>query len=253
MSEAPAIQVERFGHVAVVELRRPPNNFIDLAALRAVVAAIDELATADCRAVVLASEGRNFCGGAELGTGPAPDEAVASLPDSVIALVRQPLPLIAAVQGAAVGAGFGLAMLADIRIATEESRLRANFAQLGFHHGWALSSTLPLAAGPQAALDLLMTGRWIGGAEALRHGIVHELVGADELRQRAIDLATEIAASAPLAVAAIRATLRAQLVATIESVVAHEGAEQSKLAGTRDVREGIRAAAARRTPSFEGR
>ena len=92
-------------------------------------------------------------------------------------LFAAPLPVVAAVQGAAIGGGCGLALSADFRVATPQSRFSANFARLGFHHGFALTVTLPAVVGRQAAADLLLTGRRVGGEEALALGLCDRLAG----------------------------------------------------------------------------
>jgi enoyl-CoA hydratase/carnithine racemase len=247
------VGVEREGHVAVVEIRRPPNNFFDVALIGGIADAIDRLAADGCRAVVLASEGRHFCAGADFGGG---REGGATdgphLYDMAVRLFEQPLPIVAAVQGAAIGGGFGLAMAADFRVAAPEARFAANFARLGFHHGFGLTVTLPLVAGHQTALDLLYTGRRIGGEEAHRLGIADRLVDASELRPAALTLAHEIATSAPLAVRSIRETMRGHLADAVRQALARERAEQDRLTGTADWREGVKAMAERRTPKFTG-
>jgi enoyl-CoA hydratase/carnithine racemase len=160
---------------------------------------------------------------------------------------------VAAVQGAAIGGGLGLCCSADFRVAAPEARFAANFAQLGFHHGFALSLTLPAIVGRQAALDLLYTGRRVAGAEALSLGLCDRLVDAGDLPAAAHELAAGIAASAPLAVRSIRATMRAGLVERVAAAMQHEAAEQDGLRGTADFAEGVRAMAERRRPAFEGR
>ena len=150
--------------------------------------------------------------------------------------------------GAAVGGGLGLALTADFRFAAPEARFSANFARLGFHQGFGLSVTLPRLVGQQAAADLLFTGRRVKGDEAMRLGLADRLVGRDELRVEA----REIAGSAPLAVRSIRATLRGDLADQVEAAVAHEHWEQNRLQRTADFAEGSRAMAERRTPEFRG-
>lgn len=240
--------------VAMVELRRPPDNFFDVELIARLADTFDELAAGGrCRAVVLASQGKNFCAGARLVPGGHKGSGASRLYDEALRLFRQPLPVVAAVQGAAIGGGLGLALAADFRIASPQSRFSANFARLGFHHGFGLSVTLPRLAGQQTAALLLLTGRRVDGETARRLGLCDDLVPAEELRPAAVDLAREIAGAAPLAVASIRATLRTGLADEVEAAVRREQAEQARLIGTDDWREGVAAARERRTPRFTGR
>jgi len=246
------VTVEREGpHVAVVCLRRPPNNFFDTALIESVAAAYEELdRSVWCRAIVLASEGRHFCAGLDFTTDAGRD--IAALYRQALRLFAAPLPVVAAVQGAAIGGGCGLALSADFRVATPASRFSANFARLGFHHGFALTVTLPEAVGRQVAADLLLTGRRVGGEEARALGLCDRLVGEGDLLPEALRYAAELAASGPLALRAIRATLRRGLVEEARLAMEHECAEQLTLRDTADFAEGVRAAAERRDPDFTG-
>ena len=239
--------------VALVEIHRPPDNFFDVDLIRQLADTLEELASGPCRAVVLASEGKHFCAGARLAPDGRSGSGASQLYVEGLRLFRQPLPVVAAVQGAAVGGGLGLALAADFRVATPGSRFTANFARLGFHHGFGLSVTLPRVIGPQAASLLLLTGRRINGEEALRVGLCDQVVAPEDLRTTAGDLAREIAEAAPLAVGAIRATLRRGLVDEVTRAVEHEQAEQARLMKTEDWREGVRAAQERRPAVFTGR
>jgi 2-(1,2-epoxy-1,2-dihydrophenyl)acetyl-CoA isomerase len=244
------------GHVATVEIRRPPNNFFDETLIRRLADVLDDLAGRgdEVRAVVLCSEGRHFCAGANFG-GRREDRGVtdsAALYEQAVRLFRQPLPVVAAVQGAAIGGGLGLALAADFRVAAPEARFAANFALLGFFPGFGISVTLPRVVGHQAALELLTTGRRVGGEEAQRLGLADRLVPAADLRDQARALAAEVASSAPLAVRAIRATLRSGLADEVAAAVVHERSEQERLMRTADFREGIAAVAERRPGRFTG-
>jgi 2-(1,2-epoxy-1,2-dihydrophenyl)acetyl-CoA isomerase len=238
--------------VAEVEVHRPPSNFFDAPLLGSLVEAIGWADTSGGRAVVLCSEGRNFCAGFDFGSsdGPDPDQ-LGTLYDHAVALVAGPLPVVAAVQGAAVGGGLGLALAGDFRIASSDSWFSANFARLGLHQGFGISVTLARAVGAQRALELLLTGRRVGGAEALRIGLCDGL--DEDPRAGAHALAQEIAASAPLAVAAIRRTQRAGLTEAFAEAIGHERAEQLALMRTDDFHEGINASRDRRRPEFSGR
>ncbi len=242
--------------VALVEIRRPPANFFDLALIDDLAEVFERLdADSGCRAIVLASEGKHFCAGADFsGSGPADaDDSGRHLYDAAVRLFATRTPVVAAVQGAAVGGGLGLALMPDFRVAAPEARFSANFARLGFHHGFGLSVTLPRLVGPQAAAELLYTGRRIKGEEALALGLCDRLAPLERLRDEARALAGEIAGSAPLAVASIRETLRGGLADEIRTATDREKAEQDRLRRTDDFREGVRAMSDRRPPKFEGR
>ncbi len=246
-------------HVATIEICRPPNNFFSIMMIREIADALEQAADRGARAVVLCSEGKHFCAGADFAGREADDQreggaSVAStLYGEAARIFRQPLPIVAAVQGAAVGGGLGLAMAADFRIGCPEARLTANFARLGFHQGFALSVTLPRVIGNQATQEVLFTGRRYSGAEALEIGLIDRLVDADSIRAEAHDFAAEIAGSAPLAVRSIRETLRAGLADAAVSAMDRELAEQSRLQNTEDWIEGVNAMTERRPPDFQGR
>lgn len=247
-------------HVATVELRRPPDNFFDLALLRSIAEAYEHLdGDGRCRAIVLCSQGKHFCAGANFTPSPGDDDTLAAaggpsaLYREAARLFETATPVVAAVQGAAVGGGLGLACSADFRVAAPEARFTANFARLGFHQGFGLSVTLPPIVGQQRALDLLYTGRRVTGEEACAIGLADRLADSGGAREVAIELAGEIAASAPLAVRSIRATMRAGLAESFREATSREAAEQERLRLTADFAEGVRAVAERRTARFEGR
>jgi enoyl-CoA hydratase/carnithine racemase len=252
------VHVRRDGHVAVVTFARPPHNFADLPLIEAIGAAFAEAdADRDVRAIVLRSEGRVFCAGADLvNANPvAEPQAEGTRNPFYVAAARLfavQTPVVAAVQGSAVGAGLGLALVADFRVASPAARFVANFVQLGFHPGFGISAVLERIIGKQRALLMALTGRRIRGEEAERWGLVDALVAAEVLDAAALTLAHEIAAGAPLAVRSTRATMRGDLHALVTAQTDHELAEQAWLQRTKDFAEGVRAVAERRPGRFTG-
>lgn len=239
-------------HVATVELRRPPNNFFDVAMIRRIADLYDALAAErEVRVIVLCASGKHFCAGADFSAGGATGRP-GELYREAVRLFAAELPVVAAVQGAAIGGGLGLACSTDFRVAAPQARFAANFARLGFHHGFALTATLPAIVGQQHALDLLYTGRRIDGNEAHRLGLADHVADPGELRATAHAIARDIATAAPLAVRSIRATMRAPLLAAVRQAVEREVAEQQRLQQTADWREGVRASLERREPKFVG-
>ncbi len=259
------IGVEKTGHVALVEIRRPPNNFFDIALIKEIACAFEALdADADCRALVLAAQGKAFCAGANFGDGGTLDRdgsALLSGPTPGAAhlyiegnrLFRTKKPIVAAVQGAAVGGGLGLAMVADFRVTCPEARFCANFSRLGFHPGFGLTVTLPAVIGPTKAALMFYTSRRVRGDEAHATGLADVLVPQDEVRAAALALAAEVAENSPLGLIATRATMRGNLADRVREATDRELAEQTRLRKTDDFKEGVKATAERRLPIFTGR
>lgn len=256
------IGVEVHGNVGLIELQEPPHNFLQVAQVKAVADALDELEqNVDVRTVVLAAQGRSFCAGAnfggpqdgdtpaERGTGGSPEDLYAQ----AARLCESSLPVVAAVQGPAIGGGLGLAMTATLRVTCPEARFSANFVRLGIHQGFGLSVTLPELIGPSRAALVLLSGRRFKGDEAVELGMADLCVAQERVRDAAFELAEEIAEGAPLAIRAISRTLRAGLGDRVRAATKHEAAEQAKLFGTEDAREGMRAVAERRPGRFTGR
>lgn len=247
-------------HVATVEIRRPPHNFFDISLIKQIAETYEHLDTvAECRSILLCAEGKNFCAGANFGPsdpGEAKVSAQGALSNDLyrqaVRIFRCRKPVVAAVQGAAIGGGLGLAVSADYRVTCPEGRFSANFTKLGFHPGFGLTVTLPELIGRQRASLLFLTSRRIDGPQALAWGLADECVPQDQLRATALALATELASCAPLAVMSTRATLRVGMADRISMQTDHELAEQNALRLTADWAEGIKATAERREPVFTG-
>jgi enoyl-CoA hydratase/carnithine racemase len=247
-------------HVATVELRRPPNNFLDIdfiGNLASVLEALDD--EASCRSIVLAAAGKHFCAGANLKKR-VDDEAagkkVATQPRHLYheaqRLVQTRKPIVAAVHGSAIGAGLGLALVADFRVTCKEARLAANFCAIGYHPGFGMTVTLPRVVGHQTAKWLFLTGKRIPGDEAVAMGLADRLVAQDQVRQAAQEMAADLAKSGPLAVQAARETLNGDLFAAFRAATEREAFQQNMLRETNDFKEGVKAGFDRREPVFTG-
>ena len=254
------VKLTRDGHVAIVELLRGPTNFVDIDLIAAIADAYDQVdADPELRATVLCSEGKHFCAGANLGERVKDDndsitqEAGRHLYQEAFRLVSNAKPVVAAVQGAAVGAGIGLALTADFRVGSAQTRLSANFTRQGYHPGFGTTYTLPRVVGQQKAAWMFMTGLRVPGDEAFEMGLLDALVSSDEIRDTALTMARDIATSAPLAVEATRRTLRAGFADGFAQATYNEAFEQALVRPTEDFKEGVNAMTERRTPIFKRR
>lgn len=260
------IQVSLSGHVATVEIQRPPLNYFDHSLIQQIADAFDALDdTHECRVIVLASLGKAFCAGANFGSGQEDgsgsrdfteegfQNTTGILYQEATRLFNNKKPIIGAIQGAAIGGGLGLSLVPDFRVASPAARFGANFVKLGLHQGFGVTVTLPRLIGQQAANNMLYTGRRVSGAEAAQIGLVDRLVDAEDLRSAATEMAQEIAENAPLAVMSVRATMRQGLADAVSQATVHELKEQQWLRATQDSYEGIKAVAERRPGHFIGR
>jgi enoyl-CoA hydratase/carnithine racemase len=254
------ISVRRDGHVAELEFSNPPNNHANVDLLCGIADALETLdGEAEIRAIVLASSGRPFCAGADLaareggGIGGKGSDPMWEFYEQALRLFATQTPIVVAVQGAAVGAGLGLAVAADFRVAAPEARFVANFTKLGYHPGFGLTYTLPRLIGAQRAALMFMTAERFKAADVLAWGLVDRVVPAADLRAAAHALAQEIAVNAPLALHATRQTLRAGLHQAVRAALVHEHAVQGVLGKTEDFAEGVKSVNERRVGRFVGK
>ena len=162
------------------------------------------------------------------------------------------VPVIAAMNGHTVGGGFGLALLADIRVANVDSRYGVNFARLGIHSGLGISYVLPRLIGLANASELLFTGRLVRGSEALTMGLITHAEGPEEVLPSAMRLARAIAGSAPAAVTQMKASIRRGLAWEIRAAAREEAGLQAASLATDDAKEGVAAILEKREPEFKG-
>jgi 2-(1,2-epoxy-1,2-dihydrophenyl)acetyl-CoA isomerase len=250
--------------VARIRLNRPEtSNAVDVPLLKALHGAVLRChAEPGVRVAVLSGEGRNFCAGGDVKTFAAkgealPDylrEATAWLQLATSALIQLRAPVIAKVQGfAAGGAGFGFACATDLVVAAESAKFFSGAVRVGMAPDAGTSVTLARIVGVRRALDILLTNPTLSAEQAHELGIVSRVVPDDQLDNAVDDLAAELAAQPPLALAATKRLVWGGLGSGVEERLAEEARVVSELSGTADSREGLAAVIERRPGRFEGR
>ena len=241
-------------YTAYIKINRPPHNFFDANLISNIADIFEEMDNEkQCRSIILYSEGKNFCAGADFSKSNfiKGENIYENLYKQALRLFRTNKPIIAVIQGAAIGGGLGVALSADFRVTCKEARFSANFGKLGFHQGFGTTITLPRVVGNQKAKLMLLTSKRISGEEAYNIGLADHLVEYSELMSKAQELSNEINSSGPLGIKAIRKTLNKGLADEIEKIVKLEAKEQNILRNTKDFKEGINASINRRKPIFK--
>jgi len=266
------VLVERDGDVVSLVLSNPERRNAMTEAMGEVFRGeVEKLQKDDSvRAVVLtgAPEGRAFCAGGDLGMigghaerGTAkPGDARAAARDTMkrfyelfLSVRDLPEPMVAAINGHAIGAGLCITLGCDLRVADATAKLAFNFSQLGIHPGMGATWTLPRLVGPALAADLLYTGRTLSGEEAAALGLVSRAVPREAVLSEAKELARGIAGSAPLPVRGIKRALRASEANDLDAQLGWEAEQQALCYETEDMQEGLAAAREKRPPRFQRR
>ncbi|MBV8581746.1 MAG: enoyl-CoA hydratase/isomerase family protein [Candidatus Eremiobacteraeota bacterium] len=255
------VSFEHAGTHGEIVLDRPDAlNALDDAMLDALTAAFDAAERSGTRAVLLRGEGRAFCAGRDLHAfDPAADDSEAHLRDRLTPLLLRiahfPVPTVCAAQGAALGAGLGLALACDVTFVSDDARIGSPFRALGAVPDSGAHHWFVRRLGRQKALELIFSGRLIDGREAERLGLVARSIGRATLLDEARRFAAGVADGPTAAFAATK-----RIVAAIErdgigfeAVLDHEARAQGAMTRTADFVEGIRAFQDKRTPRFEGR
>lgn len=241
-----SVRLDRAGPVAVVTIDRPERrNALDVAHVQGLLDALTDAGRSDARAVVLTGAGGHFCAGADVSAVPEP-RFLATLGRVLEALVALPAPVIAAVEGAALGAGLQLAVACDLRVAAADSRFGVPAARLGLMLDHWSVQRVTLLAGHGPARAMLLAAEEIDGAAALRLGLAQRPGGVGE----AVAWARSVASLAPLTVAGHKLALNRLAPAPADADV--DEARRRAWASA-DLAEGIAAFADRRPPRFEGR
>jgi enoyl-CoA hydratase len=257
-----AVRYEARDRIGVITLDRPDNRnsmtpeLLDAFARASAAARAD----AEIRALIVTGTGSCFSAGADFKAGLqrgdealAPDERSYAMYEPFLSLLDIEVPIVGALNGHAVGGGFGLALVCDLRIAAREGKYGANFVAVGLAPGMAITHLLPRLVGVARASELLFTGRLVDGAEAERLGIANRAVPAADVMGEATTLARAIAAAAPFAVRATKAAIRRGVGMEIRAAARAEARDQAASLEMDDAREGMSALLAKRKPVFTGR
>lgn len=261
---APVLLESVQGNVALLVMNRPERlNALNNELSTALNVALNRIAGDDSiRVVVITGAGRAFCAGGDLGAIGKGREAndlkelepiLRAGMDAVLKMRTMPQPVIAAVNGAAAGAGMNVALAADIRISAEEAMFGQNFAKVGLFPDYGGTYFLPELVGPSIAAEMFYTGAMIDARNALRLGLVNKVVPAAQLEAEVKDLAEKIAGGPPLAVRAVKKVLFADQKAALEQALETEVEHQMKCFASEDCLEGVQAFFEKRPPRFRGR
>jgi 2-(1,2-epoxy-1,2-dihydrophenyl)acetyl-CoA isomerase len=248
----------RDGAVATITLNRPAAaNGMDEVLTRELAEVAETVAASDIKAVVLTGAGRFFCAGGDLkamaaspaGPGPFVAGIADNLHRALATFARMDAVLIAAVNGVAAGAGFSLAVSADLVLAAEAASFTMAYTKAGLSPDGSASYYLPRLVGPRRAVELMLTNRTLSAAEAQEWGLVNEVVSGDVVA-RAGELAAQIATGARGSHAAVKKLVLASYGNDIETQMALEAELISANADGPDGREGIEAFTTKRAPKF---
>ncbi|MBW2675830.1 MAG: enoyl-CoA hydratase [Deltaproteobacteria bacterium] len=258
------IIVEREKGVATITLNRPERlNAFSPEMRVSLFRAIEEVSDdSEVRAVIITGAGRGFCTGYDWSLGASQNPADLGLGESHrldplgwlgLRIHQLDKPTIAAVNGVAAGGGFGLMLVCDFRIASENSRMGPVFIRRGLSLDWGISYFLPRLIGLSRALELAMTGEMIDAQEAERIGLVNRVVPADELLAAAKELAAKLAKGPPIGLHLTKRSIYRAQTMNLMQALDYESYAQSICFQTEDVQEGIRAFLEKREPEFKGR
>ena len=265
MSE-PAVLMEVRNKICQLTLNRPANrNSIDDEIPLALKQRLEELKSVkDVRCIILTGSGSTFCGGGDFRSelfkhifddkSLLANEAIQKkIYGPVVGILDVDVPIIAAMNGHAIGGGLGVALLCDFRIANKTAKYGTNFVRLGCTSGLGISYTLPHLIGIPAAMELLLTGRLISGEQAARIGIANYAMDPEDVLPKAWELAGQIAAAAPIAVRAMKKQIYRGFAAERAEALAIESHNMSRTMQSEDFLEGTRALLEKREPNFAGR
>lgn len=256
-----AVLYERDGDVGILTLNRPDNrNSMTEEILEGVAQRSAEARADRIRCLVVTGRGRCFSAGADFksqiqrdGEGQTAAERSYAMYAPFLSLLDLEVPIVGAINGHAVGGGFGLSLMCDLRYVREDAKYGANFTRLGLHPGMAVSYLLPRLVGLPKASEWLYTGRLFDGHEGAQAGLFNAALPGDEVLERAMQTARTIAGNAPIAMRMTKRSIRDGLGWDTRGAAYREAFAQALSVDTQDAKEGMAALLEKRDPRFEGR
>jgi enoyl-CoA hydratase/carnithine racemase len=250
--------------VATITLNRPETLNALTPRMRKSFAAVLELAENDdnVRVIVITGAGKGFCSGGDVkamnearksGKASVMDDRIDPIRDRIVMALRDSTkPIIAAVNGAAAGAGMNIALACDIRIAADTARFGETFSRRGLHPDWGGTYFLPRIVGTAKACELIWSGKMINAQDALELGIVSQLETPDALMTTALEMANSFAAGPPIVIRMAKRAIYRSMDSTLREALEYETYAQNTCSGTQDAKEGIAAFVEKREPVFTG-
>ena len=253
------------GKIVKITLNKPERrNLMDPEIISGIVSALDRvISSRDVRCVIITGSGKAFCAGADFSTlqsfasesgltgAAGMREGIRRFYDAFMKVLEVEQPVIASINGYAIGGGLAFALLCDIRVASTSAKLAANFAKVGIHPGMGITYTLPRAIGLERASELLFTGRFISAEEAEKIGLISRAVPPEKLEEEVLMLAREISENAPYVIKLTKKILRREFHVRAHSEI--EALAQSICSQMEDAVEGVRAFFEKRKPDFKGK
>ncbi|CAK4716527.1 hypothetical protein LEN26_001127 [Aphanomyces euteiches] len=256
-----SVTLEKRGQIGILRLN-DPNRLNALTAdmgdrVQELVREITENAH-ECRAIVLTGEGRAFSAGGDLeflqerakDTTSRNVVTMRKFYGRFLSLRTLPVPVVAAINGPAIGAGMCISLFADVRVVAKDAKLGFTFVHLGLHPGMACTHFLPLLIGQEKANYLLLCGKVISGEEAFQYGLASKVVDKEDVVAEAIKVAEELTSGSSVATRSLLQTLRLKQDKDLEMALRREASSQAVCYASADYKEGVDAISAKRKPSF---
>lgn len=254
---------EKRDGVGTLTLNQPENrNALSFALTEEFVRVIQEVKKdPEIRALVITGSGKSFCSGGDVRemaaqhAMPAPErmKIIKGFYEKLLTFLELDIPVVASINGHAIGAGASLTAACDLRIASEEAKIGFGFVRVGLHPGLGATYFLPRLVGTAKAMELIFTGEPVDAKESLRIGLVNKVVPKDMLQEETFSFVKKFADGPPIPIRMVKQALSRELYTTLESALEYEAFAQTVVSQTEDVMEGVMSFLEKRAPKFNGK